>query len=220
MFKRILILSLLMSASLLFGQVDSNTVTVTSSQSTNLQPDQVLFGVSVTTPLNSSLDDVLAVLKGSGITMANFSGVSSAYAVPSGIGVIGNQQPTPTLQWSFALSVPFAQMKATVTSLTSLEQSILQANSGFTLTFSVQGTQVSTSLLQSQSCNIAGLISDATAQAQKLASAAGMNLGAIVAMASAVATPVSSFTSIGALTSQLTTPQNCALTVKFAVTRF
>ncbi len=220
MLKRTLILGLFMSASLLFGQVDSNTITVTSSQSTNVPPDQVLFGVSVTTSLNASLDDVLAALKGSGITIANFSGVSSAYTVPSGIGVIGNQQPTPTLQWSFALGVPFAQMKATVTLLTSLQQSIMQANSGFTLTFSVQGTQVSASLQQSQTCSIPGLISDATAQAQKLASAAGLSLGSIVAMSSAVSSPTYAVTSIGALVSQLSVPQSCALTVKFAVTRF
>jgi len=45
MLKRTLIVSFLMSAALAFGQVDSNTVTVTASQSVNLQPDQVLFGV-------------------------------------------------------------------------------------------------------------------------------------------------------------------------------
>jgi hypothetical protein len=101
MLKHTLIFGLLMSASVLFGQVDSNTVTVTSSQSTNVQPDQVLFAVSVTTSLNSTLDDVLAALKGSGITIANFSGVSSAFAIPTGIGIT-NQQSTPTLQWSFA----------------------------------------------------------------------------------------------------------------------
>jgi uncharacterized protein YggE len=219
MLKHTLIFGLLMSASVLFGQVDSNTVTVTSSQSTNVQPDQVLFAVSVTTSLNSTLDDVLAALKGSGITIANFSGVSSAFAIPTGIGIT-NQQSTPTLQWSFALGVPFAQMKATVTLLASLQQSIMQANNGFTLTFSVQGTLVSASLQQSQTCNVPGLISNATAQAQNLASAAGMNLGSIVAMSSAVSSPAYSVTSIGALVSQLSAPQSCALTVKFAVTRF
>jgi hypothetical protein len=210
MLKRTLILSFLMSASLAFGQVEANTVTVTASQSVNLQPDQVAFGVSVTTPINASLDDVLAALKGSGITIANFSGVNSTFTIPTGILPVNplNPQPTPTIQWSFSLSVPFAQMKATVTELTGLQKSIMQANSGLTLSFSVQGTQVSASLLQSQTCSIPGLISDATAQAQKLASAAGLNLGSIVAMSSAASSPVYSFTS------------SCALTVKFAVARF
>jgi uncharacterized protein YggE len=220
MLKRTLIFSFVMSASLAFGQGDSNTVTVTASQSVNLQPDQVVFGVYVTTSINASLDDVLAALKGSGITIANLSGVGNGSGIPLGI-LPGNPQPTPTIQWSFVLGVPFAQMKATVTALTSLQQSIMQANSGFTLSFSVQGTQVSASLQQSQVCSIPGLIADATTQASKLASAAGLNLGSIAAMSSAGSNSGIAFETIsGAFSSQLTVPQSCALTVKFAVTRF
>jgi uncharacterized protein YggE len=219
MLKRILVLSFVMSVSLLFGQVDSNTVTVTASQSVNLQPDQVVFAVSVTASINSSLDDVLAALKGSGITIANLSGVGNGSLIPIGI-LPGNPQPSATIQWSFTVGVPFSQMKATVTALTSLQQSITQANSGFTLSFSVQGTQVSSSLQLSQTCSIAGLVADATAQAQKLASAAGLNLGSILAMSSGASAPIYSFESVGALTSQLALPQSCVLTVKFAVTRF
>jgi len=174
----------------------------------------------VTASINASLDDVLAALKGSGITIANLSGVINGSGIPFGI-FPGNPQPTPTIQWSFGLGVPFAQMKATVTALTSLQQSIMQANSGFILSFSVQGTQVSASLQQSQTCSIPGLITDATAQASKLASAAGLNLGSIVAMSSAGSNSRVAFETIsGAFSSQLTVPQNCALTVKFAVTRF
>jgi uncharacterized protein YggE len=111
-------------------------------------------------------------------------------------------------------------MKATVTALTGLEQSNLQPNSGFTLSFSVQGTQVSSALQQSQVCSIPGLIADATAQASKLASAAGLNLGSIVAMTSGTSSPVYGIEYLGALSSQFTAPQSCTLTVKFAVTRF
>ena len=78
MLKRTLILGFLLSASLAFGQLDSNSITVTASQSVNLQPDQVLFAVYVSTPLTASLDDVLAAVKGAGITSANFSGVYSS----------------------------------------------------------------------------------------------------------------------------------------------
>jgi|ERR1035441_1266365 uncharacterized protein YggE len=225
MLKRTLILVFIMSASLAFGQLDSNSITVTASQSENLQPDQVLFAVDVSTPLTASLDDVLAAVKGAGITSANFSGVYSSATAQSGTGT-GNGQ-SPAEQWAFGLAVPFAQMKATVTTLTSLQQSITQASSGFTLSFSVQGTQVSTSLLQSQTCNIAGLIVDATAQAQKLATAAGLNLGSILAMSSNTSislpgTPVQQLGAVGSLlvSQQLAAPQGCALTVKFGVTRF
>jgi hypothetical protein len=235
MLKRTLALSFVMSASLLFGQLDSNSITVTASQSGNLQPDQVLFAVYVTTPLTTSLDDVLAAVKGAGITSANFSGVNSSAAAqlcssPGGTGTTGtngtngSQQP-PAEQWAFGLAVPFAQMKATVTALTSLQQSIVQANSGFTLSFSVQNAQVSTSLLQSQSCNIPALMAEATAQAQKLAAAAGLSLGSILAMSSNTSSPVANnsvpVATIGSFSSGiLTTPQGCALTVKFTLTRF
>ena len=220
MLKRTLIFGFVMTAALAFGQVESNSVTVTASQSVNLQPDQVLFGVYVTASINSSLDDVLAAVKGSGITIANFSSVGNSSLI--GIVTVGTPPP-PNIQWSFSLAVPFAQMKATVTALTSLQQSNIQSNSGFALSFSVQGTQVSASAQQSQVCSITGLITDATAQAQKLASAAGLNLGSILAMSSGTLSPVVSnsvqvfgtFSSIAG-----TTLQSCALTVKFAVTRY
>jgi uncharacterized protein YggE len=222
-----LILTFSMSGSLLFGQLDPNTVTVTASQSMNVQPDQVLFAVYVTTPITASLDDVLAAVKGAGITNANFSGVGAAVGfaqiLPCSSAVA--PLPAPSIEWAFGLPVPFAQMKAAVTTLTSLEQSIMQANTGFTLSFSVQGAQVSTSLLQSQTCNIAGLIAEATGQAQKLASAAGLNLGSILALSGSTSSPVASNSVPVAITggfasSQLTVPQGCALTVKFGVTRF
>jgi len=224
MLKRTLIFGFLLSVSLAFGQVESNSVTVTASQSVNLPPDQVVFGVYVTASINSSLDDVLAALKGSGITIANLSGVGNAS--PIGIVTVG-LATAPNVQWSFALAVPFAQMKATVTALTSLQQSNIQSNSGFALSFSVQGTQVSASAQQSQVCSITGLIADATAQAQKLASAAGLNLGSILAMSSGTSSPaagnlVQQVETVGSLlvSQQLTVPQSCALTVKFTVTRF
>jgi hypothetical protein len=41
---RRLLLGLTVSTSLAFGQLDSNSVTVTVSRSVSLQPDQALFG--------------------------------------------------------------------------------------------------------------------------------------------------------------------------------
>src|ERR1039457_2549508 len=103
-FRTTLAFALVMSASLAFGQIDSNAVTVTASRNANLQPDQVLFGVGVTSGLNVSLDDVVAALAGSGITVANFSSVipepASAATTGSGITVanfssVSSQQGIP-----------------------------------------------------------------------------------------------------------------------------
>jgi hypothetical protein len=225
MIKRTLIVSFLASGVLLFGQLDSNSVTVTASRSTNLQPDQVLFAVEVGSGLNTSLDDVLAALKGSGITIGNFSGVGSSGGIFSVLPP-GPQLP-PMLQWAFGLAVPFSKMKDTVTALTSLQQSIAQANNGLMLSFQVQGSSVSAALQQSQTCSIPDLLADARTQAQKLADAAGLTLGSILAMSGSTATlagssniPVavglSSFVSSGLLAN----PQFCGVTVKFGLTRF
>jgi hypothetical protein len=53
--------------SLAFGQIDSNSITVTASNNVSLQPDQAVFGTTVQSGINTGLDDVLMALQGSGI---------------------------------------------------------------------------------------------------------------------------------------------------------
>jgi hypothetical protein len=206
MVSRSVCVAFVLSVSLAYGQLESNSITVTASRSAVVQPDQAVFGVSVSSNIGTSLDDVLAALAGSGITIANFSGVSS---IPSIINVMnpyggtsGQLYGLPTLVWNFTLPVSFSNMKATVAMSTALGTTITQNNSGLTLSFSVQGTQVSAQLQQMQTCPVSGLLSDARTAAQALANAANLFLGSILAM--------SSMTS--------STPP-CSLTVKFAVTR-
>jgi hypothetical protein len=158
-----------------FGQFPSHTVTVQATRSVNLQPDQVVFGVSVSSSTGTNLNQVVAALAGVGITAADLTGV-------------GNSDPS-TFDWGFTLAVPIASLTATSASLTSLEQTIGQNNSGLALTFSVNGTQVSQQLQASQTCSNADLIADATAQGQTLASAAGMTLGPILKLSNVPATP-------------------------------
>jgi len=217
MTKRALSVFFFASSSLLFGQLDSNTVTVTASASTNVQPDQVVFGVYVSSGLSTSLDDVLAALKTSGITAANFSGVATNSTLV-GTGSL----PQPSLQWAFGLPVPFAQMKATVTMLTALEQSIGQANSGLTLSFQVSGTEASAALLASQSCSLVQLIANATTQAQQLANAAGLSIGPILAMSSGTSTPVAGqvIQSGAFISANLVTSHTCSVTVKFSMLKY
>ena len=84
---------------------------------------------------------------------------------------------------------------------------------------------MSAALQQSQTCSIPDLLADARAQAQKLADAAGLTLGAILAMSSFAATPAANPDTGIAIpglisTALLTTPQICTATVKFGLTRF
>jgi len=165
-------------------------------------PDQVIFGVFVNSGFASSLSDIVNAVSSVGITAANFSTLTQV------------SNPNPALQWGFGLVVPFAQLKNTSAALASLAQSIPQNNSGLTLSFSVAGTQTS----QLPPCPIAGLISDAGAQAQNLAAGAGRSLGGILAMSTATSNNGSSvaviyaYTSLGSATSSY-----CSLTVEYAL---
>jgi len=210
---------LVVSASLAFAQLDSNSITVNAYRSATLQPDQALFAVFVQSDLNTSLNDVLTALQGSGITAANFAGVSS----DSPIDWNGATLP-PTIQWAFDLPVLLTKTKETVATLTALQQNIAQNNKSLKLSFSIQGTQFSQQLQQSQTCSIPDLLADARAQAQKLADAGGVTVGTILAMSG----PTSSATGIQSLGIVYGTfispapllPVPCAVTVKFAVLRF
>ena len=135
-----------------------------------LQPDQVVFNVTVNSSFNTGLDDVLAAVQSAGITSGNFSNLSN-----SG----DNRAP---LQWWFSLTVPIAKWRATVTLLTALQQSINKNNSGMQLSFGVQSLQSSTASSQAQSCSPTDLVAGAQAQAQKVAAAAGLFVGQIIAI--------------------------------------
>ena len=187
-----LIAAFFLSLSLAFGQIGSNSITVTaSSNNGSSQPDQAVFSVQVTTGLDSSLDDVIAVLQGSGISAANFQGLNSF------LNYIGPAQPTQTLSWSFQLTTPLAKVKDTITTLSSLQAKIAAQNTGLALSFSIQGTQSSG---QPAACSLPALLTNARTQAQNLADGAGLSVGNILAMSSP-------------------TPSACTLTVKFALVR-
>src|ERR1700733_5585608 len=114
---------------LAFGQLDSNSITVSVSNNANLQPDQAVFSVTVGSSITSGLDDVLAALQGSGITAANFTGVSTqgqAIAILSA-GPLPTT-PMPAIGWTFSLPVPIANTKATVATLTTVQQNIAKLN--------------------------------------------------------------------------------------------
>jgi hypothetical protein len=197
--KSAAVLLSLLFCSVAFGQLDSNSITVSASTNATVQPDQVVFSLSVASGINTGLDDILAALQGLGITAANFSSVSTQGQTIATLGTVP-LMPAPGLIWFFTLPTPLANTKATVSTLAALQQNFAKQNNGLTLSFSVIGAQVSQQLMQSQPCSITGLITAATTQAQSLAAASGFTLGGILALSSS-------------------TPSPCAITVKFNVTR-
>jgi hypothetical protein len=216
MVKRLPFFLLILSVPAAFAQLDSNSVTVTATRSMSQQPDQVLFAVNIQSGLNTSLDDVVAALQGSGITAANFVGVSLSPSLLYNVA--------PPMQWIFSLPASLVKIKDTIAMLTALQQSIAKQNNGLMVSFSVQGTQVSGQSQQSFVCPIPDLLADATTQAQKLASAAGLSLGSVLAMSSgtsvsgSVGTPISVSAVISFAPPVL--PSVCSMTVKFALLRF
>jgi uncharacterized protein YggE len=206
----------LAGASLAFGQLETDTITIQASRSVNLAPDQVSFYVSVTADPTSSLDQIVAALSGSGITASN---LSSLYGANDNRG---------SLQWSFTLATPLTKMNATIASLIALEQSMVKYSSGMSLTFQVQGAYVSPEAYQSQSCSTRDLVGDAQAQAQNVAAAAGFAVGPIIKISdgSSATTPayvpneVFSFGQASVLLGYTTTPSGCSLEVKFKLLRY
>jgi len=162
--------SLFVFAASAFGQLDPHTLTITATRQINLQPDQVVFALSVSSSAGTNFGQILAALTGQGITSANFTGINNNLA--------------PQLQWTFTLAAPLANLTTTIGTLTKLQQTITQNNSGLALAFSVNGTQVSQQLQQSQTCSTPDLIADATVQAQKLANAAGLAIGPVLSVSS------------------------------------
>jgi uncharacterized protein YggE len=170
-------------ASLAFGRLETDTVTIQASRSVTLTPDQVSFYITVTAAPTSSLGQIVAALPGTGITASNLSNM---------YGAVDSQS---SLQWSFTLAVPLTKINATIALLIALQQSMVKTNSGMSLTFQLQGAYVSSEAYQSQSCSAKDLVADAQAQAQKVAAAAGFAVGSIIAISdgSSSATAVYTF---------------------------
>jgi uncharacterized protein YggE len=197
--------------SLAFGQLDSDTLTVSVSQSSNLQPDQLVFGIRVLTPANRGLDEVVAGLKNAAV---NFSSVTSS-------------PDNATLAWVFTLAVPLSKVAATAKQLTTQE-----------LEFFVQGSQVSPASQQAQLCPIPSMMAEAKAQAKNLADAAELVVGDVLALSSGNASIPNSLILVPTAAARLYTsflpiqwfaPLNaiqpvaraaCSLTVKFKLLRY
>ena len=213
---------LLMACPAAFGQLQTDTITITAMRHVHLQPDQIIFDVQVFTTATAGVDDALAEVPGSGITAADLTGVFT-------------YNPNK-LRWNFTLAVPFSQAAATTKLLTQIQQ---QSNQSVTV--SSQGTQVSQALQQSQPCSQANLISDARAQADSLAAAVGFSVGAALAISdgsldqspAAVArlgvfanvlsgafTSVAVFVGVSSYVAQTPPPVTCSAVVKFQLYRY
>lgn len=199
-----------LSTSAVFAQLDSNTITVTASRTSNPLPDQVGIYIDVNSPLSTSLDDVLAALNGLNLTTADLQNVSSNRSY---FGLPSTMPGPPTLDWTFRFAVPFSKLKDTIAMLTALQKSVPQSNSALMFEFGVEGARASSQALQMQGCSVPGLLDDARSQAKNIASAANAGVGDVLGMSTATV-------ALGDCSSvYYCFAPPCTLTVKFALTR-
>ena len=167
----------LLFPAVLLAQSSLNTVTVAATRDASAQPDQAVFSVTAETGIDRDLDDVVKALGGSGITAANLQYVDGS----------------DRISWAFALDVPLPALKSTIAMLAAVQKNVAQR--GLTMSFSLQDARSS----RVPDCDVAALIADARAQAQKRAAAAGLIATSITGIAGSVPQP------------------DCSLTVTFAL---
>jgi hypothetical protein len=148
-----------------FGQLASNSVTITASRQLTATLDQTLVDVYVDAGLDKDLDDILRTVTGAGITKSNFVQVYSAY----------DSNSAPALEWQFTLTVPFSKLKSVLAYVTSIKQA-----DGVALSFHVEGSQ--TSADAQPGCKYEDLVASAQEQAGKLAEAVRLQVGRIIGL--------------------------------------
>ncbi len=182
---RLLFFSFL-AVSALSAQVSGggSAVTVTATPSQTIQPDQVGFNVTISSPVGTSLDAVLGALQGTGLTAANFFGLGSMPQYTNTGKAAGL-----ALNWQFLVLVPAAGVKTEIAALQALASSLQQGSSGLSLSFSAQGPQVSSQAL-AQACGLADLVAAARSKAQQVAAGANRKPGAISSLSYSVSTMI------------------------------
>jgi hypothetical protein len=206
------------------GNAGPHAISITASRSTNAPPDQIVATLSLTTDSSFGPDDATNELAAAGITGVSLTSVNTNYLYPAS----GVQSMLPN--WNFSLTIPLAKLTDTLKALVSAAQNIPKQNAGQTFTFNLGGLQ--TSAQAQPPCSASTLIVDANAAAQKLASAAGVSVGPVIALADSPATVASRsgdfvsaavFGQIGlvnqvyALNNLLTVTPTCSLTASFQI---
>ncbi|HTM48498.1 MAG TPA: SIMPL domain-containing protein [Bryobacteraceae bacterium] len=161
----------LLFSALLHGQTDA--LSVTASKTVDLTPDEMTFSVVVLADQDTTLEQVLQVVKAAGITANNLGGVGSSQFGPS-----PNQS---RLVYQFTLTTPLGKFKDTVDGFTSVRRSLLANSSNMELQTNVVAiTPAEASREQARLQATPDLIADARKKADVLAKAAGLTLGPIV----------------------------------------
>jgi hypothetical protein len=225
--NHLLVSTLLLTVQAAFGQLDDNTLSVTSSRVLSTRTDDFQILVTAETPGDFTLDAAIRALEGTGVTTSHLIAVNTQPASRN-----TNLSGPAITAWTFRLRLPFSKLNEALTSL-----GRFRAPTGVTMYYSVEsGPAVPAP------CPWQTLFGDAQIQAQKLASAAGFKAGPILGLSDKKELPqllipvvrigsFSQFAPIGTIFDPVGTisfgelfvggqqPETCSLTVQFRLLR-
>jgi hypothetical protein len=165
---------LIVTAGLMFAQLDSDTITITATgQTPVLQPAELNVSLGVYAVRELGLEDVLKALAGVAVSERNLIGVSESRFI--GVCIPSGNNCSPTKSWNFAFTTPLTKLNETMRALASIDAA-RQPGISIYYSFSSDAAAAATD------CAYPTLISQAQRQAQNIAAAAGVRVGGIVAM--------------------------------------
>lgn len=181
--KKSAVCSLLFSA-LLYGQTDA--LSVTATKTVDLAPDEVTFSVVALVDQDTTLDQVLQMVKDTGTAAKDLGGIGSSQFGPS---------PNQTrLVYQFTLTTPLAKFKDTLDRFAAVRRSLAASSSTAELqTNAVAIAPAEATREQARLQTTPDLIADARKKADALAKAAGLTLGPIVGIGEATSASGSQF---------------------------
>jgi hypothetical protein len=154
-----------------FAQLHSDTISITATGQTALpQPDQVTVSVSVYAGSELGFEQVAKILAGIAVTELNLISVERPTTR------VCARECSPVTLWRFGLTEPLSKLNETLRALARIETA---QPSGVENSYSVSS---SVSSAATQECAYPILISQARRHAGNIAAAAGLRVGAIVAM--------------------------------------
>jgi hypothetical protein len=180
---RRLLLAILFAA-VAFAQTEPNVITVNASRTVSVPFDQVNVAVDVLADQTAALEDVIAALQPAKISPSNLvsAGPPDFYGFYNSDG----SRPAGTV-WSFSSSASLADLPGYLSSLAALQTTLSKAPVVVGLNFRVTNLATSPQATAGNPCPYPALFNDASQQAQKMASAAGLKLGPVVRLSDTLA---------------------------------
>jgi hypothetical protein len=157
-----------------FAQLETDTITIDTVSPVLWQRGQLSVGICVSAKAGKTIDEVLAAVKGLPISERDLQAVDQNWN-QSNCQIPDFTDPALRLYWRFAYSVPIAKLTETLAALARLSGA---APSGFSMAYEVESRRNGAAL----ECAFPTLVSQARRHAEAVAGAAGLRVGAAVAM--------------------------------------